>query len=111
MNTDQRVKVIQIIEDILVHIDDEIRALELSTVPISPDNAIGRLSRMEAIGEKSVKEASLRLLKQRKIFLNNALKNKKSDQWGLCLECGEEISFKRMKARAESVRCMECLND
>ena len=38
----------------------EIIQLEEMTQPISPENSIGRISRMDAINNKSVAEASLR---------------------------------------------------
>ena len=38
----------------------KIRRYEEMTQPIAPDNAIGRVSRMDAINNKSVIEAALR---------------------------------------------------
>ncbi|UCE72496.1 MAG: hypothetical protein JSU99_04080 [Nitrospiraceae bacterium] len=47
-------------EKILQEIDSlkvNIQSLEESSKPVSPDNAIGRLTRMEAINAKSIHEA------------------------------------------------------
>ena len=54
-----------LVNDTLLKVKEEIKRLEEMTKPISPDNAIGRLSRMEAIGEKSVNDAALRNAKFR----------------------------------------------
>ncbi len=47
--------------------------LEEATQPIAPSVALGRLTRMEAIGEKSVNEARHIKVKQRLEGLGNAL--------------------------------------
>ncbi len=43
----------------------KIQRYEEMTKPVAPDNAIGRVSRMDAINNKSVMEAALRKAKQR----------------------------------------------
>ena len=50
-------------QKIIDHIEKEqekICTLKELTKPISPENAIGRISRMDAINNKSVNEAALR---------------------------------------------------
>ena len=51
----------------------EISDLEDSAAPIAPENAIGRISRMDAINNKSVVEASLRNRKKKLSKLQLAL--------------------------------------
>ncbi|MCO4795225.1 MAG: TraR/DksA C4-type zinc finger protein [Bacteriovoracaceae bacterium] len=97
-----------LINDTILRLNDEIKKLEETSKPISPDNAIGRLSRMEAIGEKSVNEAALRNAKLRVTKLNQALKRVNDDEYGECLECEEEISEKRLKTIPESTLCIKC---
>ena len=46
-------------------LDERIEELEL-TKPIPPENAIGRVSRMDAINNRSVNEAALRTAEQQK---------------------------------------------
>lgn len=43
----------------------QVERLERVTKPVEPDEAIGRLTRMEAIGSKSVNEAALRQAEDR----------------------------------------------
>jgi len=51
----------------------QIESLLKSIKPIAPDNAIGRLTRMEAIGSKGVSEASLVSAQRKLAMLETAL--------------------------------------
>ncbi len=97
-----------LVNDTLLKVREEIKRLEELTKPISPDNAIGRLSRMEAIGEKSVNDAALRNAKIRVTKLTQALKRIEDKEYGDCLECGEEITEKRLKTIPEATLCIKC---
>lgn len=76
--------------------------------PISPDDAIGRLSRMDAINNKSVTEAALRQAESKLSALNNALSQIGSPDFGLCLNCKQPIPIGRILIRPESQRCVKC---
>ena len=93
-------------------VDEDIEKLKDSSKPVSPDNAIGRLTRMEAINDKSVNDANIEKLKLRKLQLKDALRRADyDDDYGLCLKCGEDIPKKRMEIFPESTMCVECLNN
>lgn len=87
---------------------EEIDSLEREIKPIAPDNAIGRLTRMEAINAKSMQEANMRSAKARLSMLENTLERIDSDQFGLCCDCEEPITFKRLLLIPESIRCVQC---
>ena len=79
------------------------------TKPISPENAIGRVSRMDAINNKSVMEAVLRKLegKLKKLkFIKNQVYN---DDFGICIKCNQEIPIERMLIIPESRCCVNCV--
>lgn len=76
--------------------------------PVSPDDAIGRLSRMDAINNKSVTESALRQAEQKLNSLKNVLSNIDSPDFGLCLKCKEPIPPGRILIRPESLRCVQC---
>ncbi|WP_108652771.1 TraR/DksA family transcriptional regulator [Dongshaea marina] len=42
------------------------------------------------------------------VELKLALRRVESDDFGYCDSCGEEISFKRLRARPDSVLCIDC---
>jgi DnaK suppressor protein len=89
-------------------VDQDVKYLELSTKPISPENAIGRVSRMDAINNKSVAEDSLRKAIEKQAKLKNALKNIDSKEFGVCQKCKGDINFKRIAFMPEILRCMKC---
>ncbi|GAA3631649.1 hypothetical protein [Flavivirga jejuensis] len=69
------------------------------TKPITPDVSIGRVSRMDAINNKSVNEASLR---QAEIKLGNfkrALDRFGTEDFGVCLKCKQAIPVGRILIR------------
>ena len=81
--------------------------IELSQ-PISPENAIGRISRMDAINNKSVLEAALREAQSKLIQLKNILKKIEGPCFGLCKKCKKNIPFGRLVIRPESELCVNC---
>ncbi len=89
-------------------LSEEILELKELTKPIAPENAIGRVSRMDAINNKSINEAALRssLAKMRK--LEFALEKIEEDYFGLCGSCGDEIPVGRLMLMPESPFCVIC---
>ena len=101
-------------DNILSQIDalqTEIKSLEESTKPIPPDNAIGRLTRMEAINAKSISEANLNSARIRLSRLQNAIKRIDSPNFGICSICKEAIPQKRLIVIPETTRCVRCMED
>ena len=82
--------------------------LEEATQPIAPSVALGRLTRMEAIGEKSVNEARHANVKQRLERLENAFTRMKEGSYGVCIRCQKEIPYGRLSAVPESLLCVPC---
>jgi DnaK suppressor protein len=78
------------------------------TKPIAPDVAIGRISRMDAINNKSVTEASLRQAQQKLQNLLRVLGQVGSDDFGQCLQCKQPIPIARILIRPESLYCVKC---
>ena len=85
-----------------------IAQLEESSKPVPPDNAYGRLSRMEAINSKSISEAGLRSARSRLSRLENALQRLDDEGFGICLQCDRPIPIGRILLVPESTLCVEC---
>ncbi len=79
-----------------------------STKPISPENAIGRVSRMDAINNKSVVEAALRKAKEKHNKLKLVLAKVEDTDFGLCMRCGGEIPIGRILLMPQSRNCVRC---
>ena len=78
------------------------------TKPISPENAIGRITRMDAINNKSVAEAALR---QAEVKLNNLLNVQDSledKDFGICKKCQKPIPIGRILLMPQSRHCVNC---
>ncbi|RLA58264.1 MAG: transcriptional regulator [Epsilonproteobacteria bacterium] len=88
----------------------QIVALEEKVKPISPDCGLGRLTRLEAMGEQHVNNKVLDESRLRLTRLQNALARINKEMFGICIECEEEIGLGRMSIRPESVRCVACAN-
>lgn len=86
----------------------QITILEEKTKPIAPDCSLGRLTRLEAMGEQDVANKVLDEARLRLTRLNNALQRIDKPMFGICIECEEDIGLGRMSVRPESVRCVEC---
>jgi len=78
------------------------------TKPIAPDVAIGRISRMDAINNKSVNEASLRQSENKLKNLKRVLENFGTQDFGICLKCEKPIPVGRILIRPESLLCVNC---
>ena len=94
---------------------DEISKTELlikeyqeMTKPIAPDVAIGRISRMDAINNKSVTEAALRQAEEKLRNLQKVLSKIDDKDFGICLKCHKPIPLGRILIRPESLYCVNC---
>lgn len=88
----------------------DIESYKTLTQPVSPDNAIGRLTRMDAMNSKSINEAAMDKARHSLARLEQVLKNIDSPDFGLCRECEETIPFKRLMAMPETELCVACIN-
>lgn len=78
------------------------------TAPIAPDVSIGRISRMDAINNKSVTEAVLKQAEEKLQKLQNALSRVDNPEFGICVRCKNSIPIGRILIRPESTRCVNC---
>lgn len=97
------------------HITGKIQSLKKDIIsykeltrPIAPDNAIGRISRMEAINSKSINEEALRKTQNTLTKLEQALKIIDDEDFGICIECEEPILFARLMILPETSLCVTC---
>lgn len=84
--------------------------MEEMTQPVSPENSIGRVSRMDAINNKSVMEAALRTARKELDGLEYAARHLDTDDYGVCSQCKKPIDIKRLMIMPGSRRCMSCAN-
>ena len=78
------------------------------TKPIAPENAIGRISRMDAINNKTVNEEALRKAEQKLKNLKVALLNINDTDFGVCYKCKSNIPIGRILLIPQSRFCVNC---
>lgn len=77
--------------------------------PVAPDDAIGRISRMDSIVNQGISEASLNQARIRLKKLEAVLVRMDRDEdFGTCSVCGDDIPMKRLMALPESHTCVNC---
>lgn len=96
------------IEEEIEKVTRDIADLEELTRPISPENAIGRISRMDAINNKSVNEASLNQARARYSNLIRALDGIDKPEFGVCIKCKQNIPLGRIMLMPHTNKCVNC---
>lgn len=89
-------------------VKSDIQSYKQMTKPVSPDNAIGRLTRMEAMNSKSISAAALHTSKQQLIELETALTMLYEADFGYCKNCEEPIPLARLMIMPEAQFCVHC---
>jgi DnaK suppressor protein len=108
MDDTRRESLRQQIEDALDELWQEILKLRVSSQVVEPDKAVGRLSRMEAIQDRGVSEAALRVAEQRLGALRLAREHLDDPDFGYCIDCGKPIPEARIALMPEVQRCVRC---
>ena len=108
MNTQERNEAKKSIEKSIEETQKDISSLKELTKPISPENAIGRVSRMDAINNKSVNEAALRNAINKLALLEPALQRVDHEDFGLCIRCKNQIPIQRILLMPQSSQCVCC---
>jgi DnaK suppressor protein len=85
-----------------------IQSLEEGSRPVAPDEAIGRLTRMEAINAKSINEANLNAARVKLAKLERALAKLDDPDFGICAICEKPIPVGRIMLMPETTVCVQC---
>ena len=101
-------KIKKIIEEKIKDLVLEIDELRQIAKPIEPENSIGRISRMDAINNKSINDRMLRNSLQKLKNLNTGLKRLENEDFGICIKCKREININRLLLIPETLKCVKC---
>lgn len=85
-----------------------VKKYEELSKPIAPENAIGRVSRMDAINNKAVNEAALQKAATKLHNLKVALSKIDDPDFGICMGCKNLIPLGRIMLLPNSVLCVKC---
>lgn len=83
-------------------------SIQAASAPVSPDNAIGRLTRLDAMQAVSVRQALARDHEAELNLVDRALRALEDGEYGVCLRCGQPIAEARLRARPHAMSCVKC---
>lgn len=78
------------------------------TKPVSLDQPIGRVSRVDALQQQQMAQANRRNVELRLAQVRQALAAVESGEYGYCRKCEEPIGYGRLRSRPEAPFCVEC---
>ncbi len=104
------------LKSVKTRIADRLSELDVEDVNTSGDRAtvvldqqsVGRLSRMDAIQQQAMANATHQRRQQERMRLNAALVRIDAGEFGYCLDCGDDISPKRLDLDPTATRCISC---
>lgn len=70
--------------------------------------SVGRLSRMDALQVQAMAQAQQRNRERELVRIDQALSRLEGEEFGACVECGEDIALKRLEADPSVLLCLPC---
>jgi DnaK suppressor protein len=98
----------KLLTDIAEDLRHQLAAEDPTKDSIKLDNAIGRLTRMEAIQAQSMGAEGRRRAEQRMTRIQRALDRLEKGIFGDCTACGEEIPEGRLGLLPDAALCIRC---
>jgi DnaK suppressor protein len=93
-------------------IDAALVELAARSAPVELDQTLqGRLSRLDAMGQQQMAQASSAHLRQERLRIEAALARIDGGRYGLCCRCGEAIAAERLRAEPSAALCLDCLDE
>ncbi len=108
LNKEQKDELRAMLENLCKETAAQAKLLEVSSRPVSLEESIGRLSRMDAINQQNMNLARFESTKQRLVMLEAALARLDKEAYGMCILCKEPISWARLTAKPEAGACIKC---
>lgn len=99
------------LEELRRELRGSLDAQDDSIAPVSPDRAIGRLTRQDAMLAQQLTLEVRRRSQLRLAQVNSALQRIENGTYGLCIRCEEEIAAARLDCLPESTLCVHCASD
>lgn len=111
MNKTEKAKLRKEVGKLLAELGEDIAYLEKATKPIAPENAIGRISRMDAINNQNINKSLLRSKHEQKLHYEQLLEKLKQSDFGICTHCSGDIPYLRILRVPQSTICVNCIKE
>lgn len=97
------------IRQMLGHLsEDDSRGQSEQAIVSLDQQSVGRLSRMDALQNQAMAKAQQQRRDQQKQRLISALRRIEQDEFGYCVDCGDEIAASRLDLDPAAIRCISC---
>ena len=96
------------LDSLQIELQQLLAATAAGSDPVSLDQPIGRLSRMDALQQQEMSKANRASLERRLQLVEAARQRARQDRYGACCCCEEPIAYQRLKAYPETAFCLEC---
>ena len=87
----------------------QLPSLKESAKPVAPDDALGRLTRLDAMQSQEIGKNALRQVTAQLANIDHALSRMDEPDFGLCAECAAPIPLGRLKAMPGARHCVKCV--
>ena len=98
----------ELVDRAIISTKELVEEYKEETKPMAPDCAIGRVSRMDAINNRSVVEAALRVQENKLRGLHHVKSTLHEDGFGLCNRCKIPIPIQRILLVPHNKFCVRC---
>lgn len=107
--TEQQIRELQTrLSSLRSELEARLKANAGDSKPVSLDDPIGRLSRMDAIQQQQMVAGTRRRMEEQLQQVRAAIGRIESSRYGFCLRCEEPVGYERLKIRPEATLCLEC---
>ncbi len=109
LTVEQREELRILIREKIVELEKSLESLQEQANPIAPDNAIGRLSRMDSLVNQGTAEMAMVNTRKTLERLRGKLDRIDDANFGRCGKCNQWIPIERLRAAPDRGVCIECL--
>ena len=91
----------------IIEKEDQLGLQGQQTVELD-QQAVGRLSRMDALQNQAMAKASQARRNTMRLRIAAALERLDEGEFGYCVDCGEEVPIKRISLDPTTPKCLSC---
>jgi DnaK suppressor protein len=111
MTKSEKTKLRKEVGKLLAELESDLAYLAEVTKPIAPENAIGRISRMDAINNMNINKSLMQSKQEQKLHYMQLLDKLESSDFGICIRCRGDIPYLRILRVPQSTICVNCIKD
>lgn len=109
MNREEQERYRVTLESLAAEIRRRLEGDEEAAQPVTPDRAIGRLTRVEGMQAQQMTLAMRRRRQERLQRIEHALDLIRQECYGACSRCGEDIGAARLDVTPDTFVCLPCM--